>query len=165
MHRAKAAGRESGLARGADSSQNTGMETRRYFAYGSNMSPEQMAERCWDAVPIGPAALTGWRFVINRRGVATLIPEPGTVVRGVLWTISATDEDALDRCEGVHLGRYGRREMTVHGPEGEAEALVYVDPDVEPGSPRKGYLERVVGGARAFGLPEAYVGELESWAR
>ena len=58
---------------------------RRYLAYGSNLCPEQMRQRCPAAEPGEMAALDGWRFIINRRGVATLLPCPGGRAWGLIW--------------------------------------------------------------------------------
>ena len=38
-----------------------------YFAYGSNMDPVQMEERCPGAVALGAAHLPGWRLTFTRR--------------------------------------------------------------------------------------------------
>ncbi len=48
---------------------------------------------------------------------------------------------------------------------GEAQALVYVAADNEPGQPRTGYLERIVRGAIEAELPDEYVSELSGWAK
>lgn len=46
---------------------------RCYFAYGSNMDVRQMGQRCPGATLLWTATLGGYRFIINRRGVATVI--------------------------------------------------------------------------------------------
>ncbi|KAK1980860.1 AIG2-like family protein [Colletotrichum cereale] len=82
---------------------------RLYFAYGSNLSPTQMALRCPSSVPVGLAHLAGYTFIINSRGYANVVrdaPEPptdpaGPGVYGVLYTLSPADEATLDKCEGV----------------------------------------------------------------
>ena len=43
-----------------------------YFAYGSNMCPEQMARRCPGGQALAPAELRDWRFLINTRTYATI---------------------------------------------------------------------------------------------
>jgi hypothetical protein len=48
--------------------------------------------------------LPGWRFVINRRGVATLLPEPGACAAGLVWHLTTACEAALDKYEGVAGG-------------------------------------------------------------
>lgn len=49
---------------------------RLYFAYGSNLSPEQMARRCPDSIFLGKATLRGHKWQINERGVANVVPVP-----------------------------------------------------------------------------------------
>ena len=55
-----------------------------YFAYGSNLSVEQMAGRCRDSatssMPVAIARLDGWRWIICERGYANVVPasSPGS---------------------------------------------------------------------------------------
>lgn len=111
---------------------------RLYFAYGSNLSPEQMARRCPDSIFLGKATLRGHRWQINERGVANLGPVPvpaagskegrssrgrsrsgddrgenDSVVEGLIYAISAADERQLDSYEGVAKGRYDKFEVQV----------------------------------------------------
>lgn len=139
---------------------------RAYFAYGSNMDADQMRERHPDAVIGRRAELPGHAFVINSRGVATIVPKPGATVHGVLWSISAADEASLDKHEGVAIGKYRKAELAVDpGDDVTVTALVYIDADSEPGRPRSGYLEKIVAAAKKRGLPADYVRELESWGK
>ncbi|KAM0256459.1 hypothetical protein ACHAQJ_004984 [Trichoderma viride] len=46
-----------------------------YFAYGSNLSTEQMRERCPYSTAVGLGKMTGWRWIINRRGYANIVRE------------------------------------------------------------------------------------------
>ena len=136
-----------------------------YFAYGSNMHAAQMAQRCPEATPGQVGQLAGWRFLINQRGVATVVPDPTSAVFGVLWTLGPGDLATLDRFEGVHAGRYGRR--VVHVTTGDRDARpvqLYVDHRDQPGLPRPGYMEKVLAGATSFELPNHYLGHLSSFA-
>ena len=95
---------------------------RRYLAYGSNLCLDQMRERC-PAAETGPVvALPGWRFIINRRGVATLRPCPGGQAWGLVWQLTRECEATLDRYEGVAAGHYTKAEIEVGG----SPALVYL---------------------------------------
>jgi hypothetical protein len=142
-----------------------------YFAYGSNMSPIQMLEkRCPGSVPIGIGILRNHKFIINRNGVATIVPAEGKKVIGVLWSITAEHGAVLDGYEGVKAGLYSRHFMHIEnsmrnekGDGEEIEALVYIAAESEPGNPREGYLEKILYGAEYFGLPEKYIEELRSW--
>jgi gamma-glutamylcyclotransferase len=44
-----------------------------YFAYGSNLSTEQMRERCPYSTAVGLGKMTGWKWIINRRGYANVV--------------------------------------------------------------------------------------------
>lgn len=131
---------------------------RVYFAYGSNMSAHRMGGRCRDHVPFGRAVLNGWRLVINQRGVATITPDPAACTEGFLWFISAQDEAALDRAEGVAVGCYRREHMMVRLPshDTDVQALVYIDDNARPGMPRPGYADILMTGARECGLSGDY---------
>ncbi|KAL7795790.1 hypothetical protein V8C37DRAFT_373451 [Trichoderma ceciliae] len=48
-----------------------------YFAYGSNLSTEQMRQRCPFSTAVGLGKITGWRWIINRRGYANIVSEGG----------------------------------------------------------------------------------------
>ena len=143
------------------------METDRipYFAYGSNMCPEQMRERCPGAEPVGPAQLDGFSFLINERGVATIRSAADRTVWGVLWRISPADEAQLDLREGVKQSRYEKKLLNVSGGDGVLHALVYQDQRLRLGSPRPGYMTRVLNGARTFALPQPYIKSLLYWDR
>ena len=40
-----------------------------YFAYGSNMDPDQMATRCPSTSAVGPARLAGWRLTHDEKRI------------------------------------------------------------------------------------------------
>jgi phage replication-related protein YjqB (UPF0714/DUF867 family) len=133
-----------------------------YFAYGSNVCIEQMAQRCPDAIDPRPAVLSDHDWLINERGVATVEPATGNVVHGVLWLLSDDDLATLDSAEGVPV-RYRRDQLTVHTDDGPAHAWVYIDHRVTPGPPRPGYLPKIINGAIHHGLPQAWVDFLHRW--
>lgn len=136
------------------------MHTRLYFAYGSNMDPAQMNARCPDAVPVERGFVAGRRFLINGRGVATLLRARNTGVWGGVWAISAQDEELLDRFEGFPK-RYRKERVSVSFEDGgSVKALVYIDPLDDEGIPREGYLPRILRGARSFRLPKDYIASI-----
>lgn len=45
-----------------------------YFGYGSNLSSTQMCSRCPGSEAVGLAFLPGYRFIINERGFANVLP-------------------------------------------------------------------------------------------
>jgi uncharacterized protein len=118
-----------------------------------------MRARCPAAEPGPVVALPGWRFVINRRGVATLLPCPGSRAWGLVWQLTRACEAELDCHEGVASGHYAKAGIEVGG----SPALLYLATETAPGFPRPGYLDRVVAAAAARGLDAAYVAELAAW--
>ncbi|RAK77149.1 gamma-glutamylcyclotransferase family protein [Aspergillus fijiensis CBS 313.89] len=96
-----------------------------YFAYGSNLSPSQMATRCVhspaSSVPLAIARLPHWRWLICQPGYANVLPPPEMrvgpqagvqgdevpvagaedAVYGVLYAMDERDERLLDGFEGV----------------------------------------------------------------
>jgi hypothetical protein len=131
-----------------------------YFAYGSNMARRQMARRCPGAAVLGVVNLVGWRFIINTRGFATILPDTAGQVFGLLWRLAAGNDVALDRYEGVDRRCYVRDwlDLADHG-----RTLVYLATDSAHGKPRDGYLEEILRAAEAEGLPDAYMAELAKW--
>lgn len=135
-----------------------------YFAYGSNMDTGQMHDRCPDSRPITNAEIAGFRFIINSRGVATIVQDDSSIVYGVLWETTPEDEARLDQYEGVKHGTYSKsylRVMTEDG--GQTKALVYIAADNVEGEPRNGYMRRILEAAENMGLPETYIAELNKW--
>ena len=140
---------------------------RTYFGYGSNLIVEQMTRRCPTAQFVGPARLRDHKFRINLQGVATVVRSPGSLVHGILWRLTPSDEAALDRYEGTAFGLYRRVFLPVESRRGPPSipALVYVALDPMPGRPRPEYLEEIVDAARRLGFPPAYIEELTLCAR
>ena len=137
---------------------------REHFAFGSNMDPTQMATRCPSGEIAGSGQLAGYRFRINSRGVATVVPETTGLVHGIVWRLTSGDEKALDRYEGVRWGTYFKESLWVRLSAGDSrQCLVYVAKDSRPGRAKTGYLERIIEEAIRLGFPPSYVEELHSW--
>ena len=140
-----------------------------YFAYGSNMSRDQMSARCPNSEYRGIAYLTGWKFLINSRGYANIVHTAidSDRVWGLLYWIYPDDEGSLDAYEGVPWA-YGKHMHLVESPTCEEvgkmgrlrEALVYVDEKrMTEGCIKKEYvrrMERAVTEAVESGVPRDY---------
>lgn len=132
-----------------------------YFSYGSNMASAGMEERCAAPAVLGVATVPGYRFRIARRGYATMVPDPGSAVYGLLWSLTDADLSALDEYEGVPAGHYTRTTIPVLFRGKPLEAQVYLAADPAPGKPRRGYLETIIQATRDLGLPPGYIADLE----
>lgn len=94
-----------------------------YLAYGSNLNIDQMLQRCPGAIRVGTAELEGYRITFRGRfqdafrgGVANIEPRGGSRVPVGIWSVTESDERALDRYEGFpHL--YKKVEFRVKLPD------------------------------------------------
>lgn len=135
-----------------------------YFAYGSNMDMEQMRRRCPDAKCIDMAVLHGWKFALDEVGYATVVPEAGASVPGLLWMLSDADEAELDVYEGVRSRCYEKVTLSIVPKRTgvPAQALVYVSlRGANEGARVQGYLERIVHAAAHAGFGASYLGMLK----
>lgn len=139
-----------------------------YFAYGSNMNPGQIKTRC-----LSPEVRTVARLIDHRLAffgtstvwdgaLETVVPSPGRDVWGVLYALSALDADSLDAWQDARFdgtGAYFHSPVTVIDVQGERhEALLYKkDMLGAPRKPSHEYLDHIVRGAMARGLPPRYV--------
>ena len=136
-----------------------------YFAYGSNMSPKQMARRCPGSQPVGRAILEGWEYFSTLNGAANIRKRHGTKVHGVLWRCTATHIATLDQYEGISCNIYQKRFINIIRDDNKKQtAIIYIGTARYPGLAKPHYMRTaVISGAKAFDLPEAYIEELEGW--
>jgi len=140
------------------------MDRKYYFAYGSNMSLDQMKKRCPDSEFVTIGYIEGYRFVYDgfsrtRNGpVANIITsEKEEKVWGAIFKISEEDERRLDKCEG-YPSAYSKTYLTVCDREGNSyNALVYLREPRERGFPSREYEKIVVESAIRLGLPLDYI--------
>ena len=94
-----------------------------YFAYGSNLLPERLFQRCPTAVPYAPAILPNYR--LTERLYADVDYAPGEQVHGFVYLLRAHDVARLDRYEG-YPQIYLRYTVDVILDDGtELPALIY----------------------------------------
>ena len=125
------------------------------------MNLDQMEFRCPDAEVIGNVMVKDYRLAFrgNSRGngVASILPEQGEQVSGVLWSITEKCEKSLDYYEGYPY-LYGKQDILVQCEDGqELYAAVYImnEPyQSQPALPGKLYLEGILEGCRQNGLSE-----------
>lgn len=165
-----------------------------YFGFGSNLWLEQMHIRCPSSTYIGLARLNNYKWIINDRGYANVVELPSsqktstspfnssaedysTVVYGMVYTLTPTDEAQLDKNEGVPVA-YTKELLecdfwsadpesplnpidTTQPPSSSPKMLVYIDRQrVTPSKPRDEYVYRMNQGIRdalMVGVPKRYV--------
>lgn len=124
------------------------------------MDRNQMAYRCPDAEELERARLCGYRLTFasagSGSGFATIFPETGSCVEGVLWLLTGVCEQRLDIYEG-YPEFYEKRKITVKNKEGrETEALVYIMTEsnmLHFNSPGQTYLNGILKGCRQHEIP------------
>ena len=133
-----------------------------YFAYGSNLSKEQMALRCPESDYLLSGRLSGYSWLINSKGYASVKPSPNAFVLGGVFTLSEQDIEYLDIYESVAEGLYDRYLLSIQTEEGLFDCLVYIASDNDMGKPQAEYIERINAGIKSANLPNDYV---EQWIR
>ena len=139
-----------------------------YAAYGSNLDPARMGERCPHSPLRGVGWLTGWRLTFGGEdlgwdgALATLVEDPLHQVFVALYDVTAEDESRLDEWEGGSLLLYRKVRVRVDTLEGDRLVWVYVLDAYEGGLPSASYLGVLAEAAQAAGAPDDYVAELRS---
>ena len=91
-----------------------------YFAYGSNLSHENMKKRCKDSYFIKPINLKGYSLTFRGKyGAADIEKNKNSKVLGGLYEISESDEKQLDiyeeypiLYEKMYFSNFGKKVMT-----------------------------------------------------
>ena len=143
------------------------------FAYGSNMDPAQMRERCPEsdlAWFIGEAR--GWRLYFPREskkrkgGVGSIMRSVDDSVWGVVFTVTKRDVARLDSYEGLPSGVYNRDSLNVVNSDGRnfSPWTYFAVPDGQNREfvPHSDYITLYIRGAEYFGLPAAYIEKLRN---
>ena len=131
-------------------------EKKYYIAYGSNLSVEQMAQRCPDVRIVGQAVLEDWELAFH--GCATILPNKGKNTPVLVWEISERDEKNLDIYEGFPT-YYRKEDLNIEllreGAESEmVTAMVYImENDFGHRAPSRYYYNVLHDGYKAFHFP------------
>ena len=134
-----------------------------YAAYGSNLDPAQMHERCPHSPVAGTGWLEGWRLTFGGEdlgwegSLATLVQDEGEHVFVGLYDITDTDARDLDAWEGADNGLYVKVRVRVATLDGDRLAWVYVLDGYEGGLPGARYLGVLARAAEVAGAPDDYV--------
>lgn len=140
-----------------------------YFAYGSNMQRETFeGRRAQRPMARRVGRLDGFRLTFDlpigsgERAVANIRAAVGNATYGVLYRIDRSAVDPLDRSEGVPVA-YRKLWTTVQSGAHGISAFTYISPHRRPGrKPSARYMGLLLDGARQHGLPQDWIGLLES---
>ena len=117
-----------------------------YAAYGSNMDPVQMLERCPHSPAAGTGWLNGWRLTFGGEelgwdgALAMVVPTPAARCSSRCTTSRPHDQAKLDYWEGADDGLYNKIKLRVSTLEGDVLAWIYVLDAYEGGLPSARYL-------------------------
>lgn len=136
-----------------------------YAAYGSNMDPAQMLERCPHSPQRGTGWLEGWRLTFGGEDIGwdgaltTVVEDAAQRVFVVLYDVPEIDEKELDSWDGVTLGFYRKLKVRVQtsAEDGDALAWLYVLDAYEGGLPSARHMSILVDAAIKAGAPTDYV--------
>lgn len=166
-----------------ESPEKDGVPPTTYFAYGSNLWLQQMANRCPTSTYLGVARLNHYRWIINDRGYANIVSSPAAaiadgndammdVVYGLVYSLLKDDEARLDANEGVpdaYTKEYlpvefwplVQKTVDIQVKAQPAEMLVYIDRKrITESTPKKEYVYRMnkgIADALKMGIPRKYV--------
>lgn len=146
--------------------------TTRYFAYGSNMNPDRVAERGLCVVRAEAATLPGFRLLFDKHsaahegcGHANIVYHPGERVEGVLYWLAGVDEIVkMDPFERAPIN-YSRDIVEVVTAAGILTTWTYFANAAvrRPGLiPPRSYLNHLLAG-EAY-LSADYLNRLRAWA-
>ena len=139
-----------------------------YAAYGSNMDPQRMMERCPHSPLRTTGWLLGWRLTFGGEdlgwdgALATIVEDPLEQVFVAVYYITEEDEAALDSWESADTGLYRKTRVRVTTLLGEQLAWTYVLDAYEGGLPSASYVGILAEAAEAADAPADYVEALRA---
>lgn len=144
-----------------------------YFAYGSNLSKQQMLRRTGSIPDSHNARLEHYQFAFRRvldgnEVYATIVPEENAVVHGVIYRCSPYAMLRLDHFEGVAEDCYRRKSVQVTTQDGEyLPCVVYIGQAFtdEVAYPSANYWNSILTGAQEHNLPVEYINVLTDLSR
>ena len=139
-----------------------------YAAYGSNLDPDQMHERCPHSPSRGSGWLVAWRLTFGGEdlgwegALATVVEDEGSQVFVMVYDVPEQDEQALDRWESADSGLYRKIRVRVQTMRGDELCWLYVLDGYEGGLPSARYLGLMADAAEKAGAPDDYVQDLRT---
>jgi gamma-glutamylcyclotransferase (GGCT)/AIG2-like uncharacterized protein YtfP len=139
-----------------------------YAAYGSNLDPSRMSERCPHSPLRGTGWLTGWRltFGCEEHGwdgaLVTIVQDAFEQVFVALYDVTEEDMAILDDLESASSGLYRKTRVRVATMAGSQLAWTYVLDAYEGGLPSASSLGILADAAEAADAPDDYVAALRA---
>ena len=139
-----------------------------YAAYGANLDPARMSERCPHSPLQGTGWLEGWRLTFGGEdhgwdgALATVVQDPFEQVFVALYDVTDEDVAVLDGWESADTGLYRKTRVRVDTLNGGQVAWAYVLDAYEGGLPSASYLGVLADAAEAADAPADYVAALRA---
>ncbi len=139
------------------------MSLARYFAFGSNLDAEQMAQRCPSSRALFRARLRDHRLDFTYfsshwwGGAADAVPHSGKSVWGIIYELRTAELAQLDRYEAG----YRRVLLSVEDDRGSPHTVVsYSVPRKLSFRPTADYVLRMLDWGERWNLPREYLEDL-----
>ncbi|MBT5073439.1 MAG: gamma-glutamylcyclotransferase [Kordiimonadaceae bacterium] len=141
-----------------------------HFGYGSNMDEDYMRQFTPSLKFVTTAQLPNFEIQFRKYstdlegGISSIIPKPGGLVQGVIYTILKSEMEALDILEDVPLGIYSRETFKVIAKDGtwyNADLYRVTNPK-GPFTPSVKYLGLMIGGAKMHNINKPWIDYLEN---
>ena len=139
-----------------------------YAAYGTNLDPARMGERCPHSPLRSTGWLVGWRLTFGGEehgwdgALATIVEDPLEQVFVAIYDVTDEDVSHLDSLESADTGLYRKTRVRVETMNGEEMAWAYVLDAYEGGLPSASYLGILADAAEAADAPQDYVDALRA---
>jgi len=137
-----------------------------YAAYGPNMDPARMSERCPHSPLRSTGWLRGWRLTFGGEehgwdgALPMIVEDPLEQVFVAVYDVTRDDARELDRWESADTGLYRKVHVRVDTMDGQLLAWAYVLDAYEGGLPSASSLGVLADAAEAADAPADYVAAL-----
>ena len=139
-----------------------------YAAYGTNLDPARMSERCPHSPLRTTGWLEGWRLTFGGEehgwdgALATIVQDPFEQVFVAVYDVTDEDVRDLDKWDMADTGLYRKTKVRVSTLTGDVVVWAYVLDAFEGGLPSASYLGVLADAAEAADAPADYVAALRN---
>jgi gamma-glutamylcyclotransferase (GGCT)/AIG2-like uncharacterized protein YtfP len=139
-----------------------------YAAYGTNLDPMRMSERCPHSPLQTTGWLVGWRLTFGGEehgwdgALATIVQDPFEQVFVAVYDVTDEDVRDLDKWDMADTGLYRKTKVRVSTLTGDLVVWAYVLDAFEGGLPSASYLGVLADAAEAADAPADYVAALRN---
>ncbi|KRF18839.1 gamma-glutamyl cyclotransferase [Nocardioides sp. Soil797] len=139
-----------------------------YAAYGTNLDPARMSERCPHSILRTTGWLEGWRLTFGGEehgwdgALTTIVQDSFERVFVAIYDLTPEDESALDGWESVPTGLHRKTKVRVATMTGELVVWTYVLDAFEGGLPSAYSIGMLSDAAESAGAPDDYVSALRA---